>query len=210
MRRFDGPGTLAAAGVIAAGLASFVAVSRDISRDFEPFGPLVLSHDDVVRTWGPVPPELRDYLALKRDPDAAGRVSPNPLDELSAVTFGVYGRETSPDGVGYMWMNSARAEIQVRASARSVSIPLRHPIEAFREPTRARVEADRRPADDLALTTPDWRVSTLPLRPADVPRVSGMHRIRITIDHAWRPSDVIPGSTDERVLALQIGELTVR
>jgi hypothetical protein len=53
-------------------------------------------------------------------------------------------------------------------------------------------------------------MSTLPLRPADVPRVSRMHRIRITIDHAWRPSEVIPHSTDERVLALQIGEVVVR
>jgi hypothetical protein len=204
------PGALAVAVVFAAGLASFVAVARDITRDFEPFGPIVLSHDDIVRTWGPVPPELREYLALKREPGAADRVSPNPLDELSHVTFGVYGRETSPAGVGYMWMSGPRAEIHVRASARSVTIPLRHPIEAFREPTRARIEADGRLADDLALNTPEWRMATIPLLPADVPKVSRMHRIRVTIDHAWRPSEVIPGSTDERVLALQIGEVSVR
>ena len=53
-------------------------------------------------------------------------------------------------------------------------------------------------------------MSTVPLRAGDVPRLSGMHRIRITIDHAWRPSEVIPGSTDERLLGLQIGELVVR
>ncbi len=171
---------------------------------------MVLAHDDLVRTWGPVPPELREYVALKREPGAAGRVSSNPLDELSQVTFGVYGRETSPDGVGYMWVFGPRAEIHVRANARSVTIPLRHPIEAFREPTRARIDADGRPADDLALVTPEWRMSTVPLRAADVPRVSQMHRIRITIDHAWRPSEVIPGSTDERLLGLQIGELAIR
>jgi hypothetical protein len=202
--------TLVASAMLLGCLASFVAVARDVTRDFEPFGPIVLAHDDLVRTWGPVPPELHDYLALKREPGAAGRVSPNPLDELSHVTFGVYGRETSPDGTRYMWMNSARAEIHVRGSARSVTIPLRHPIEAFREPTRARIDADGRRADDLALATPEWRMSTLSLRPADVPSVSGMHRIRIEIDHAWRPSEVIPHSTDERVLALQIGEVTVR
>ena len=202
--------TLAVTALLLGGLASFVAVARDITRDFEPFGPIVLSHDDLVRTWGPVPPELRDYLALKREPGAAGRVSSNPLDELSHVTFGVYGRETSPEGVGYMWVFGPRAEIHVRASARSVTIPLRHPIEAFREPTRALIVADGRPADDLALVTPEWRMSTVPLRAVDVPRMSGMHRIRITIDHAWRPSEVIPGSTDERLLGLQIGELVVR
>ena len=203
-------GAVAVAVVLAAGLASFVAVTRDITRDFEPFGPIVLSHDDIVRTWGPVPPELREYLALKREPEAADRVSPNPLDELTHVTFGVHGRETSPHGVGYMWMSGPRAEIHVRENARSVTIPLRHPIEAFREPTRARIEADGRLADDLALDTPEWRMAIVPLLAADIPSVSRMHRIRISIDHAWRPSDVIPRSTDERVLALQIGEVAVR
>jgi hypothetical protein len=202
--------TVAVASVLATGLASFVAVTRDITRDFEPFGPIVLSHDDLVRTWGPVPPELREYLALKREPGAAGRVSPNPPDELSHVTFGVHERETSSSGVRFTWMSGPRTEIYLRASARSVTIPLRHQIESFREPTRARIEADGRPADDLALGTSEWRMSTLPLRPADVSRLSRMHRVRITIDHAWRPSDMIPRSTDERVLGLQIGELTIR
>ncbi len=202
--------TLAVGALLLGGLASFVAVARDITRDFEPFGPMVLAHDDLVRTWGPVPPELREYVARKREPGAAGRVSSNPLDELEHVTFGVYGRETSPDGVGYMWMFGPRAEIHVRANARSVTIPLRHPIEAFREPTRAHINAGGRPADDLALASPEWRMSSVPLRATDVPPVSGMHRIRITIDHAWRPSDVIPGSTDERLLGLQIGELGIR
>jgi len=202
--------TLAVIAILLGGLASFVAVARDITRDFEPFGPIVLAHDDLVRTWGQVPLELREYVALKREPGAAGRVSSNPLDELSQVIFGTHGRETSPDGVGYMWMFGPRAEIHVRANARSVTIPLRHPIEAFREPTRALINADGRPADDLALVNPEWRMSTVPLRAADVPRMSGMHRIRITIDHAWRPSEVIPGSTDERVLGLQIGELAIR
>jgi hypothetical protein len=203
-------GTVIVAAMLVAGLASFGAVARDIMRDFEPFGPIVLAHDDIVRTWGPVPPELHDYIASKREPGARNRISPNPLDELSAVTFGVYGRERSPDGVQYMWMNSARAEIQVRANARTATIPLRHPIESFREPTRARIEVDGRLADDLPLDSPAWRRSTLPLRPSTVPRVSGMHRITITIDHAWRPSEIIPGSTDERVLALQIGEVDVK
>ena len=196
--------------LLVSGLASFTAVTRDITRDFEPFGPIVLSHDDIVRNWGPVPPELRDYLARKREPGAARRVSPNPLDELSQVSFGVHEREKTATGAGFMWMSGPRTEIHVVASARSVTIPLRHQIESFRDAARARVEADGRPADDLALGTSEWRMSTLPLRPADVPSWSRMHRIRITIDHAWRPSEVIPRSTDERVLGLQIGELTVK
>jgi hypothetical protein len=208
--RMARPLTSVVAAVLLAGLLSLAAVARDISRDYEPFGPIVLSHDDIVLTWGLVPPELRDYLTLKRVAGASARVSSNPVDEVSQITFGVHGRETSPEGVPYRWMSGPRAEIHVRANARSVTIPLRHPIEAFREPTRARIEADGRLADDLALGTPEWRMATIPLLSADVPRVSRMHRIRITIDHAWRPSEIIPGSTDERVLALQIGEVAVR
>jgi hypothetical protein len=207
--RIARPLTSTVAAVLLAALLSFAAVARDITRDFEPFGPIVLSHDEIVLTWGLVPPELRDYLTLKRV-TGPGRVSSNPASEIAQVTFGVHGRETSPGGLPYRWMSGPRAEIHVRASTRSVTIPLRHPIEAFREPTRARVDANGRRADDLLLDTPEWRMSTLPLRPVDVPRWSGLHRIRIAIDHAWRPSDVIPGSTDERVLGLQIGELTIR
>ena len=120
--------TPAVAVVLGAGLASFVAVTRDITRDFEPFGPIVLSHDDIVRTWGPVPPELREYVARKREPNAATRVSSNPLDELSQVTFGVHGRETSPTawatcgcqgrGPKFTWPQ-ARAPSRSRCGTRS-------------------------------------------------------------------------------------------
>ena len=91
-----------------------------------------------------MPPELREYVARKREPNAATRVSCNPLDELSQVTFGVHGRETSPQGVDYKWMSGPRAEIYVAASARTITIPLRHPIESFREPTRALIVTRRR------------------------------------------------------------------
>jgi hypothetical protein len=202
--------TVAAVSILTAGLASFAVVARDINRDFEPFGPIVLAHDDIVRTWAPVPTEVREYLALKREPGAARRLSANPVDELSQVTFGVHERERTPTGAGFMWMSGPRTEIHLRGSARSAAIPLRHQIESFSEPTRVRVEADGRLADDLALATSEWRMSTLPLRPADVPRFSRMHRIVLTIDHAWRPSDVIPQSTDERVLGLQVGEVVMK
>jgi len=196
--------------VLLTGLLSFAAVARDVMRDFDPFGPIVLAHDDIVRTWGPVAPELHDFLARKREPDARSRMSSNPVDELSSVTFGVHNREMSSDGVRYMWMNSSRAEIQIRGDARLARIPLRHPIEAFREATRARVVVDGRLADDLPFDNPAWRQSMLPLRPETAPRIGGMHRVRIQIDRAWRPSEVIRGSTDERLLGLWIGDAEVK
>ncbi|HET7218049.1 MAG TPA: hypothetical protein VFJ02_08365, partial [Vicinamibacterales bacterium] len=114
---FDAAGRAAVArplrGIVAVGviigIASFVAVTRAITRDFEPFGPIVLAHDEIVATWGFVPPELQDYLARKREPGAATRLSANPLDELTLVTFATHGRDVTPDGIPYMWMAGARS-----------------------------------------------------------------------------------------------------
>jgi hypothetical protein len=196
------------AAIIVIGLASFVAVTRAITRDFEPFGPIVLGHDDIVLTWAFVPPELRDYLARKRSPER--RMSPNPIDELTIVTFGMHGPEVAPDGVPYMWMAGARSEIHIVATARAITIPLRHAIEALREPTRVRLVSDGRLVDEIAMTTPEWRFSTAALLPSALSRFSGMHRVKIEIDHGWRPSEIIPGSTDGRLLGLQIGTVVVK
>ena len=208
--RWPQPSRFAAGAALAAGLAAFVLVARDITRDFEPFGPIVLAHDDIVRTWAVVPSELRDYLERKREPGAAQRLSSNPVDEVAQVTFGVHLRETSPDGVPYSWMSGPRAEIHAAATARAITIPLRHAIEALREPTRVRIVADGRVLDEIAMTTPEWRFSAIALRPSAVPRFSRMHRLRVLIDHAWRPSEIIPGSTDGRVLGLQIGTAAIK
>jgi len=37
-----------------------------------------------------------------------------------------------------------------------------------------------------------------------------MHRIRVSIDHAWVPAKIIPGSGDGRTLGLQIGVIETR
>ena len=202
--------TTGAALLVAAGAGSFAIVSRDITRDFAPFGPIVLSHDDIVRTWGFLPPELGDYLVRKREPAAPSHMSSNPLDEITVVTYNTHGRDVTPDGVPYMWMDRRRSEIHVNASTRTITIPLRHAIEAFREPAHVRIEADGRLVDELELKSSEWRHSTIALRAADVPAISRLHRIRITIDKVWRPSEVIPGSSDGRLLGLQVGTPVLR
>jgi hypothetical protein len=201
---------LIASTIIAGGLASLAIVTRSITRDFEPFGPMVLAHDEIVATWGHVAPEIRDYVLRKREPGARRRMSANPLAELTVVTFNVQGRETSVTGLRYMWMSGNEVEINVVARANEITIPLRHAIEAFREPARARVQVDGRAVDELLLETPEWRPRTIPLRAKAVPWLSGMHRLRIAIDHAWCPAEVIEGSTDGRILGLQIGMATVK
>lgn len=193
-----------------AGLVFLALVARDIARDFEPYGPVVMAHDEIVETWATVPVDLRQYLARKREAGAKTTLSPDPSVALELVTFGGHGPERSADGVSYQWMAGARAEIFVAARARTITIRLRHAIEAFREPAHVRITVDGRVIDDLALDTPDWRVLQSALRDSDVSPLRRMHRIVIAIDHAWRPIDIISGSHDGRTLGLQIGEVKIR
>src|SRR5262249_15802423 len=140
-----------------AGLTCLALVARDIARDFEPYGPIVLAHDEIVRTWAAVPVDLRDYLARKRDPDPKATLVPDPLLGVDLVVFGGHGPERSPDGVPYQWMARSEAEIFVAGRARTIRVPLRHAIEVFREPAHVRVTVDGCVVDDLELSTSAWR-----------------------------------------------------
>jgi hypothetical protein len=193
---------------LAAGLLPFAAVSRDISRDFVPFGPIVLSHDRVVREWGPVSQEIRDYLARK--PDEKPRLPANPIDALQMIALGVHPFEVSTAGIRYRWMSSARSEIQVSPSVHEVILRFRHEVGAFREPARVEVWSDGRLADRLVLADSDWHVAQIAILPFTSLPLAGMHRIAITIPHAWIPSAIMPGSTDGRVLGVQIGDVETR
>ena len=199
-----------AGAAVAAGVGLFALVTIDITRDFEPFGPIVLSHDRLVEGWTAVPPELRDYLARKREPGASDRISSNPAVALERITFGVHGWEAGRDGVAYQWMAGRRSDILVAADVHSVVVPLRHAIEIFRDPVHVSIEIDGRIVDQMELNTSQWRMSATALGRMRTPPLRGMHRIVIRTDRVWKPSEVIPGSGDDRVLGLQLGILTVR
>ncbi|MFL6280528.1 MAG: hypothetical protein ACJ731_10485 [Vicinamibacterales bacterium] len=206
------PGWIVRSGIAlacAAGLACLGAVSRDITRDFDPYGSIVLAHDDIVRGWAAVPADLREYLARKRLPGAPHSLSPDPSEALDSVTFGVHEWERSREGVRYRWMSSTRAEILIAQRVRTVTIPLRHAIEVFREPARVTITSDGRLVDDMILNTSDWRAARIAILPGVRP-LSRMHRLVVAIDHAWRPADMIAGSQDGRTLGLQVGEVVVR
>jgi hypothetical protein len=193
----------------AAGFACLGAVARDIAGDFQPYGPVVLAHDEIVQGWAAVPADFREYLARKRLPDASQSFSPDPSLALDSVTFGMHEWERSRDGVRYRWMSSTRTEMLIAEPARTVTIPLRQAIEVSRQPAHATITSDGRIVDEMILSTPEWRTSRIAMLPG-VRRLSRMHRVVITIDHAWRPADVIAGSQDNRMLGLQVGEVVVR
>lgn len=196
--------------MVGMGLAAMSAVTRNITHDFEPFGPIVLRNDLIVQGWTAVPSELREYLARKALPGAKDRVPANPARALESVAFGVHGSERNGDGVRLRWMSSTTTDFLIRSEARSVTIPIRHEIGAFREPARATVLADGRVLDVINLDDGRWRHATVALRQGATVRFSGMHHVQIKIDHVWIPAIVIPGSTDRRVLGLQVGDIEVR
>jgi hypothetical protein len=204
------PGRIAAAGVLAvacAGLTGMAVVSRDITRDFEPFGKIILATDDIVIGWAAVPAELREYLELKKQPGASRQLSSNPADALDAVAFGLHTRETDPQGRRLRWMSGPRTDLYVHPRFRRIDIPMRHAIEAFRQPAAAVIEVDGRVLDRITFSNGEWRQSSLSLRPADVHRWRRAHHVVIRIERAWVPAEVIEGSQDRRTLGLQIGDI---
>ena len=199
-----------AGAVVAAGVAVFAVVTMDVTRDFEPFGPIVLSHDRLVERWAAVPPEVRDYLAKKRMPGATDRISPNLAAAVERITFGAHDREIGRDGVAFQWMSGRRSDILISPDAQTVVIPLRHAIEIFSEPVHVSIEADGRVVDQMELSTSEWRMSETAVGRMRTSWSGGMHRIVVRTDRVWRPSQVIRGSGDDRVLGLQLGVVTVR
>ena len=193
---------------LAAGLATFALVARHVSTDFAPFGPIVLSHDNLVKDWAAVPVELRQYLDRKLEPGAEGRVSPNPVEALRLVSFGMGSEERNPAGEAYRWMSQPSVLIYVASGVRRLDIPLRHEIGAFRDTVPVAIDVDGRAADAMELRDDKWHVSRITLPPA--PRSGRMHVVRLQIPRVWRPSEVIPGSGDTRPLGLQVGTIAAR
>ena len=200
----------AAAVVLLSGTMSMAVVARDISTDFAPFGAIVLSHDDLVKDWAAVPQELREYLRRKLQSDAEGRVSPNPAEALDVVAFGLGGPEETPAGIAYRWMSEPSVEIHVSPDVRRLDIPLRHAIGAFGEPARVEITVNGRLVDERLQENEDWYVTRVVMPQAIPWWTRRMHRVHVRIPQIWRPSEVIPGSTDTRTLGLQIGRMTTR
>jgi hypothetical protein len=200
----------AVAAVTCAGLTGMAAVTRDITRDFEPFGKIILTTDDIVIGWAAVPAELREYLVRKKEPGASSWLPANPAEALETVAFGLHSHETDPAGRRLRWMSGRTVEMFVQPHVRRIEIPLRHAIEALRDPATAVIEVDGRVLDRITFASGEWRQSSLTLRPADIRWWRRMHRVVIRLDRAWIPAEIIPGSQDSRTLGLQVGDVSLK
>jgi hypothetical protein len=195
---------------LACGVLVLAAVTRNIMRDFEPFGPIILSTDNLVTGWAAVPPELREYLVQKKQPGAALHLPANPALALDSVVFGARAWESGPDGRRFRWMEGDEIEIYVNTSAARVTVPLRHAIDLFREPARARLELDGHIVDDISLESGEWRASTIAFGGAHASPLRKMHRIVLRIERTWSAAPFDPRAANTPRLGLQIGELQIR
>lgn len=159
-----------AAAVITCALGLLLGVvTKDIARDFAPFGPLVLNADTIVTGWTAVPAELRDYIARKRSGGAAGAVSANPLDELDQVSWGLLAYETDDEGTSYRWLGGREGFIMVSGRTQRLHFRVRHLIEFTRTPTTATLLVDGQRVDRVELTDREWHPLTAAFRTTKLP-----------------------------------------
>jgi len=132
----------------------------------------------------------------------AVRVAPRP--STSEAVEGFYGWETGPDGVRYRWTRGKFASIFVPADLRRVEIPMRAPKEEHVvEPMRVVIRmggADR----GTFIVRDGWTPVVLDLPPPNVP--SAFNRINIEAARTWRPALAFAGTSDMRLVGVQVGE----
>jgi O-antigen ligase len=124
---------------------------------------------------------------------------------LEEVDGFYYGDEGTVDGVPFHWTREY-ASLFAPNTARAVDLALRSPLAAItKEPTLVEI----RSGDTLvnALVDDKWSRVTLNLVWPEPPLL--FSRINLKVNHTARVSQLTPGSKDERVVGIQVGDLRI-
>ena len=128
---------------------------------------------------------------------------PVHLEEVDGM---YYGDEGTAEGVPFHWTREY-SSIYAQATWRSVELPMRSPRAAVtKEPTLVEISSGgvmllRTFVDDK------WSSVTLNLPSPEPPLL--FNRINLKLNHTARVSDIMPGSTDQRVVGIQVGDLRI-
>jgi hypothetical protein len=186
-------------------LAAIIITSANIARlmaaDFAPYDPITLGTDEYAAGWASVAPELREFLARKRDLWRQRHQTVQLPDDLDEVTYGAHGWEAEPSGQRFEW-SSGDVTIFVRRTATMITLPVR----AFPHPSRQvtiTMSVDGRQQPPVTLTSTDWRSVSLWLKPLRLPW--RMHVVRLRIEPTWVPAKLDPRSGDQRELGVKLG-----
>ena len=128
---------------------------------------------------------------------------PVHLEEVDGM---YYGDEGTAEGVPFHWTREY-SSIYAPATWRSVELPMRSPRAGItKEPTLVEISSGgvmllRTFVDDK------WSSVTLNLPSPEPPLL--FSRINLRLNHTARVSDIVPGSTDQRVVGIQVGDLRI-
>ncbi|MEZ5318885.1 MAG: hypothetical protein R2752_15905 [Vicinamibacterales bacterium] len=190
----------------AAGVLTFVPLTRDFASDFQPCSAETLRTDGRVLDWGSVPAGIREWLAGKPARCAAGEV-PSLLDDVEVVAW-TYGPELDERGEVFRW-TSDQATLLVARSATEVPLDVRATAASRERPVTVVAGQAGGAAATLTLESGDWTRITVALAPDWRLVLQGTTRIDLAVSPVFVPREVDPASPDQRRLGVQlrIGEV---
>jgi hypothetical protein len=184
---------------LAAGVATFVPISRNIARDFRPCDPYVLETDGQSMGWWITPQEVRTYLEQKREMCKADRYV--PLEQSADTIAWGWAAEPGDDGRPLRWTWDTSVMF-VRPSATSMQIALRRPIATAADPVTVTIDGPGG-TQAITLTSGDWQFATVPLPRTLLSYLRAMHRVDVTVAPTYVPEDRDPKNMDMRKLGVQ-------
>jgi O-antigen ligase len=128
---------------------------------------------------------------------------PVHLEEVDGM---YYGDEGTAEGRPFHWTRQI-ASFFVPATARTVDVPLRSPIAALtKEPTLVEITSGGKTLSN-ALVDDKWSTVRLTLPSPEPPLL--FSRINLRVNHTAKVADLLPGSSDQRVVGVQLGDYEI-
>ena len=128
---------------------------------------------------------------------------PVHLEEVDGM---YYGDEGTAEGVPFRWTREY-ASFFVPNKDRTIDVPLRSPIAALtKQPTLVEITSGGKTLIN-ALVDDKWSTFRLSLPSPEPPLM--FSRINLKVNHTAKVSDLVPGSRDQRVVGVQLGDFSI-
>jgi hypothetical protein len=128
---------------------------------------------------------------------------PVHLEEVDGM---YYGDEGMAEGVPFHWTRQF-SSLYAPATARTIELPLRSPLAGItKEPTLVEITSGGKTLVN-ALVGDRWTSVTLNL-PSPEPPLT-VSRINLKTSHTAKVAEILPGSSDQRVVGVQVGDIRI-
>ena len=130
-------------------------------------------------------------------------LAPVHLEEVDGM---YYGDEGMAEGVPFHWTRQF-SSLYAPATARSIELPLRSPLAGItKEPTLVEITSGGKTLANT-LVSDRWTSVTLNL-PSPEPPLT-VSRINLKVNHTATVAEIVPGSTDQRIVGVQVGDIRI-